>query len=105
MRRRGRMPEPTRGPLRAAASYPARILEALPNALFRVELETEGRPQLTAHVSGSSSLLRVLPGEMVLVEPSALDAGRGRIVGRAGSESGRSSSIATAPGSPGRQRT
>jgi len=59
-----------------------RILESLPNALFRVELETEKRQQITAHVAGSSSLLRILPGEPVVVELMAFDPGRGRIVRR-----------------------
>jgi len=59
-----------------------RVMESLPNALFRVELETERRQQITAHVSGSSSLLRILPGEAVVVELMAYDPGRGRIVRR-----------------------
>jgi translation initiation factor IF-1 len=59
-----------------------RVVESLPNALFRVELETERRQQITAHVSGSSSLLRILPGESVVVELMAYDPGRGRIVRR-----------------------
>ena len=59
-----------------------RILESLPNALFRVELETERRQTITAHVSGSSSLLRILPGEAVEVELMPYDPGRGRIVRR-----------------------
>ena len=59
-----------------------RVLESLPNALFRVELETERRQQVTAHVSGSSSLLRILPGEAVVVELMAYDPGRARIVRR-----------------------
>jgi translation initiation factor IF-1 len=59
-----------------------RVLESLPNALFRVELEGERRQQITAHVSGSSSLLRILPGEAVVVELMAYDPGRGRIVRR-----------------------
>jgi len=61
-----------------------RVLESLPNALFRVELETEGRPEITAHLAGSSSLLRILPGEAVVVELMAYDPGRGRIVRRRG---------------------
>ena len=59
-----------------------RVVESLPNALFRVELETERRPQITAHVSGGSSLLRILPGEAVVVELMAYDPGRGGIVRR-----------------------
>ena len=60
----------------------ATVLEALPNALFRVELRTESRPRLVAHLS-SPALLRLLPGDAVRVEVSAYDANRGRIVGRA----------------------
>jgi translation initiation factor IF-1 len=69
---------PDAGP--APLEVNGRVLESLPNALFRVELQTECRPQITAHVSGSSSLLRILPGEEVVVELMAYDPGRGRIV-------------------------
>lgn len=65
-----------------AAQVNARVLEALPNALFRVELEGESRARITAHVSGGSTLLRVLPGEDVVVELLPYDATRGRIVRR-----------------------
>jgi translation initiation factor IF-1 len=61
----------------------ARVLESLPNALYRVELASEGRPQVTAHASGQAGLLRLLPGEAVEVELSAYDATRARIVGKA----------------------
>lgn len=60
----------------------ARVLESLPNALFRVELQDEARTRLTAHVSGASGLLRVLPGDLVTVEILPYDSTRGRIVGR-----------------------
>jgi len=60
----------------------ARVLEALPNALFRVELETEVRAQLTAHASGPAALLRIHPGDGVVVELTPYDATRGRIVAR-----------------------
>ena len=59
----------------------ARVVEALPNALYRVELEP-GRERITAHVSGSGGLLRLLPGEDVLVEITPYDTTRGRIVRR-----------------------
>jgi translation initiation factor IF-1 len=58
------------------------VVESLPGALYSVELEGGGRTRLTAHVSGESSLLRILPGETVVVEISRYDAKRGRIVGR-----------------------
>jgi translation initiation factor IF-1 len=60
----------------------ATVREALPNALYRVELENEGRGQALAHVSGGSSLLRLLPGDAVVVELMPYDRGRGRIVRR-----------------------
>jgi translation initiation factor IF-1 len=59
-----------------------RVLEALPNALYRVELQTEGRPEVTAHVGGEAGLLRLLPGQAVEVEVSSFDRTRGRIVSR-----------------------
>lgn len=59
----------------------ARVLEALPNAMYRVELEDEPRSRVTAHVAGAG-LLRVLPGEGVVVELMPYDATRGRIVRR-----------------------
>ena len=61
----------------------ARVVESLPNALYRVELENEGRTQVTAHVS-AGALLRVLPGDGVVVELTAYDMTRGRIVRRRG---------------------
>lgn len=60
----------------------ARVLESLPNAMYRVELETESRSQAVAHVAGDSSLLRVLPGDGVVVELMPYDTTRGRIVRR-----------------------
>jgi len=58
-----------------------RVVEALPNALYRVELENESRGRVTAHVAGPS-LLRVLPGDAVVVEVMSYDMTRGRIVRR-----------------------
>jgi translation initiation factor IF-1 len=60
----------------------ARVVEGLPNALYRVELEDGTRAQVTAHASGASGLLRILPGEAVVVELSPYDTTRGRIVRR-----------------------
>ena len=70
------MPEP------AGVEVNARVLEGLPNALYRVELETESRPQATVHVASGSGLLRILPGDVVVVELAPYDPGRGRIVRR-----------------------
>ena len=60
----------------------ARVAEALPNGLFRLELETGARARVLAHVSADSSLLRVLPGEAVVVELMPYDMSRGRILRR-----------------------
>jgi translation initiation factor IF-1 len=58
-----------------------RVVEELPGALYRVELEVRNRPQVTAHV-GTGALLRLLPGDAVEVELSPYDQTRGRIVGK-----------------------
>jgi translation initiation factor IF-1 len=60
----------------------ATVREALPNALYRVELASGARGSLVAHVAGNSSLLRLRPGDRVWVEIAPYDAGRGRIVRR-----------------------
>jgi len=58
------------------------IVEALPNATFRVELE-KGHKVL-AHVSGRMRMhwIRILPGDRVTVEFSPYDLDRGRIIYR-----------------------
>jgi translation initiation factor IF-1 len=67
----------------AALEVPATVREALPGALYRVELEGETRGQVTAHVSGqAAALLRLLPGDAVVVELMPYDMTRGRIVRR-----------------------
>jgi translation initiation factor IF-1 len=59
----------------------ARVMEALPSSLFRVEtLEGHGKVrQVTAHCAASDAL-RVKPGDVVVVEFSPFDPSRGRIV-------------------------
>jgi translation initiation factor IF-1 len=66
----------------AEKRVPGRVVEQLPNALYRVELASEGRPKVTAHAAGESGLLRLRPGDAVEVELSSYDPGRARIVGR-----------------------
>jgi len=65
-----------------ALRVPGKVLERLPNALYRVELGSQGRPQVTAHAGGESGLLRLRPGDAVEVELSSYDPGRGRIVSK-----------------------
>ena len=62
----------------------ARVVEALPNALYRVQLEAGARGFATVHLPSGSSLLRVRPGDEVVVELMPYDATRGRIVARQG---------------------
>ena len=64
-----------------ATRVDGRVLEELPGALYRVELEIRDRPQITAHV-GTGALLRLRPGDAVAVELSPYDQTRGRIVGK-----------------------
>jgi translation initiation factor IF-1 len=67
----------------AALLVTATVREALPNALYRVELLNEARGQVLAHVSGgATALLRLLPGDAVVVELMPYDMTRGRIVRR-----------------------
>lgn len=58
------------------------VVEALPNATFRVELENGHR--LLAHISGKMRMhfIKILPGDKVTVELSPYDLTRGRIVYR-----------------------
>jgi len=58
------------------------VREALPNGLYRVELQDEAGRAVTAHVAGGGSLLRLLPGDEVVVELAAYDMSRARIVRR-----------------------
>ena len=59
-----------------------KVLEALPNAMFRVEIET-GQTVL-AHISGKMRMhyIKILPGDKVTVDLSPYDLTRGRITYR-----------------------
>lgn len=59
-----------------------KVLETLPNAMFRVELENGHK--VLAHVSGKMRMhfIRILPGDKVTVELTPYDLSRGRIVFR-----------------------
>ena len=58
------------------------ILEAMPNAMFRVKLENEH--EILAHISGKirKNFIRILPGDKVKVEMTPYDLSRGRITFR-----------------------
>lgn len=58
------------------------VREALPNAMFRVELENGHK--VLAHVSGKMRMnfIRILPGDKVKVELSPYDLTKGRIIYR-----------------------
>lgn len=58
------------------------VRETLPNAMFRVELETGHK--ILAHISGKMRMhfIRILPGDKVTVELSPNDLTRGRITYR-----------------------
>ena len=58
------------------------VLEPLPNAMFRVQLENGHK--ILAHISGKMRMhfIRILPGDSVTVELSPYDLSRGRITRR-----------------------
>ena len=59
------------------------VLEALPNATFKVKLSNEHI--ITAHISGKlrMNFIKILPGDKVKVDVSVYDLGKGRITWRA----------------------
>ncbi|MEG2584104.1 MAG: translation initiation factor IF-1 [Oscillospiraceae bacterium] len=61
-----------------------KVLEALPNATFRVKLDN-GDHEILAHISGKLRMhfIRILPGDKVTVELSPYDLTKGRITWRA----------------------
>jgi translation initiation factor IF-1 len=58
------------------------VVESLPNAMFRVELQNQHL--VLAHVSGKMRMnfIRILPGDKVMLELSPYDLTRGRIIYR-----------------------
>ena len=58
------------------------VLEKLPNAMFKVELENGH--QILAHISGKlrMNFIKILPGDKVTIEMSPYDLTRGRITWR-----------------------
>ena len=58
------------------------VLEALPNAMFKVELENGH--QVLGHISGKlrMNFIKILPGDKVTIELSPYDLTKGRIIWR-----------------------
>lgn len=68
-----------------AIEVEGRVVAALPNAMFRVEIDLEGeKAEVLATISGKMRkfYIRILPGDTVVVEISPYDLTRGRIVYR-----------------------
>ena len=69
-------------PKEKAITVEGKVVEALPNASFRVEMENGHR--VLAHISGKMRMhyIKILPGDKVQLELSPYDLSRGRIVYR-----------------------
>jgi translation initiation factor IF-1 len=69
-------------PKEDAIELEGEVIEALPNTMFRVQLENE--LEILAHISGKMRMnyIRILPGDRVKVELSPYDLTRGRITYR-----------------------
>lgn len=69
-------------PKEEAIKVEGTVVEPLPNAMFKVELENGH--QVLAHISGKMRMhfIRILPGDKVTVELSPYDLSRGRITYR-----------------------
>jgi len=69
-------------PKKASIEVEGMVLEALPNAMFRVELPNGHK--VLAHISGKIRMhyIKILPGDKVLIDLSPYDLGRGRITYR-----------------------
>ncbi len=86
-RRKSAKKNPNRDAAPAAAKEDSiqlegQVLEALPNAMFRVKLENEHI--VLGHISGKMRMhfIRILPGDKVTIEMSPYDLTRGRITYR-----------------------
>ncbi|MBQ9163208.1 MAG: translation initiation factor IF-1 [Bacteroidaceae bacterium] len=66
----------------SAIEQDGKIIEALSNAMFRVELENGH--EIIAHISGKMRMhyIKILPGDKIKVEMSPYDLSKGRIVFR-----------------------
>lgn len=69
-------------PKKDAIEVEGNVVEVMPNAMFRVELQSGHK--VLAHISGKMRInfIRILPGDRVKVELSPYDPTRGRITYR-----------------------
>ena len=69
-------------PKEEAITVEGKVLETLPNAMFRIELPNGHK--VLGHVSGKMRMnfIRILPGDKVTLELSPYDLSRGRIIRR-----------------------
>lgn len=69
-------------PKKEAIEVEGTVVEALPNAMFHVDLANGHK--VLAHISGKMRIhyIRILPGDKVLIELSPYDLNRGRITYR-----------------------
>lgn len=69
-------------PKEDAIEVEGKVVEPLPNAMFRVELDSGHK--VLAHISGKMRMhyIKILPGDRVIVELSPYDLTRGRIIYR-----------------------
>ena len=69
-------------PKEDAIELEGKVIEPLPNAMFRVELENGH--EVIAHISGKMRMhyIKILPGDKVKMEMSPYDLTKGRIVYR-----------------------
>jgi translation initiation factor IF-1 len=74
--------EKTAQPKEEGIQVEGSVVETLPNAMFKVELDNGH--EVLAHISGKMRMhyIRILPGDRVLVELSPYDLTRGRVVYR-----------------------
>ncbi|MYA97720.1 MAG: translation initiation factor IF-1 [Nitrospinae bacterium] len=81
-RKRDQAEREERAPKEGVIEVDGIVVEPLPNAMFRVELE--GGHKVLAHISGKMRMhfIRILPGDNVKVELSPYDLTRGRITSR-----------------------
>lgn len=85
------------------------VIEALPNATFRVKLTDERYPdhEILAHISGRMRInhIRILPGDKVTVELTPYDLTKGRIIFRHKEMPGSPQSVTTAITQPAVENT